>query len=88
MLIKSFKQKIKKGNEITPREKNRPKANARKIQSNINIFLVKLRCSLSERIKEMPSNVSVVKKKRQLETEINYLATWLHHNFLPPDFAS
>lgn len=54
----------------------------------INIFLVKLRKSLSERIKEMPSNVSDVKKKIQLETEINYLATWLHHIFLPPDSAS
>lgn len=48
--------------KLLQEKKNRPKANARKIQSNINIFLVKLRCSLSERIKEMPSNVSVVKK--------------------------
>lgn len=49
--------------KLLQEKKNRPKANARKIQSNINIFLVKLRCSLSERIKEMPSNVSAVKKK-------------------------
>lgn len=50
--------------KLLQEKKNRPKANARKIQSNINIFLVKLRCSLSERIKEMPSNVSAVKKKK------------------------